>query len=213
MVKNPFNPSQIHINQAGNPSIPPSTTTSASSHVTLTEKNLKSADKLAPKSPAPSSKPSHVTHQTFETFVDIKPSQKVRFWSPEVLHNKKIRQMVAQGPYQARGTSREVPTNQKVRFDKKIKSASNVRFWVHQRKRSATIGSQTKGKSARRSKPAKSRPDRPEIRRKPHGMEVAGTRHPSWTGRQGSPGPGDGLGTQIGPHQTQMGSPGTFRRF
>lgn len=46
---------------------------------------------------------------------------------------------------------------------------------------------------------------------KPHGMEVAGTQHPSWTGRQGSPRPGDGLGTQIGPHQTQTGSPGTFQ--
>ena len=45
---------------------------------------------------------------------------------------------------------------------------------------------------------------------KPYGMEVAGTRHPSWTGRQGSPRPGDGLGTQTRPHQTQKGSPGTF---
>ena len=86
-------------------------------------------------------------------------------------------------------------------------------FRAHRRKVSKTSRIATGGKPARRSKPAQSRPDRPEIRRKPHGMEVAGTRHPSWTGRQGSPGPGDGLGTQIGPHQTHMGSPGTFRRF
>ena len=68
---------------------------------------------------------------------------------------------------------REVPTNQKVRFDKKIKSASNVRFWVHQRKRSATIGSQTRGKSAQRSKPAKSRSDRPGFEEKPYGRRLA----------------------------------------
>ena len=54
-------------------------------------------------------------------------------------------------------------------------------FRAHRRKVSATIGSQTRGKSAQQSKPAKSRPDRPEMRRKPRGMEV---------GRPGSPIPG-----------------------
>ena len=45
-------------------------------------------------------------------------------------------------------------------------------FWAHQRKSSASIGSQTGGKSAHRSKPAKSRPDRPGKKSKPHGTEV-----------------------------------------
>ena len=45
-------------------------------------------------------------------------------------------------------------------------------FWAHQRKSSASIESQTGGKSAHRSKPVKSRPDRPGKKSKPHGMEV-----------------------------------------
>ena len=45
-------------------------------------------------------------------------------------------------------------------------------FWAHQRKSSASIESQTGGKSAHRSKPVKSRPDRPGKKSKPHGTEV-----------------------------------------
>ena len=45
-------------------------------------------------------------------------------------------------------------------------------FRAHQRKSSASIESQTGGKSAHRSKPVKSRPDRPGKKSKPHGMEV-----------------------------------------
>ena len=67
---------------------------------------------------------------------------------------------------------REVPTNQKVRFDKKIKPHQMSVFRAHQRKSSASIESQTGGKSAHRSKPAKSRPDRPGKKSKPHGTEV-----------------------------------------
>ena len=45
-------------------------------------------------------------------------------------------------------------------------------FWAHRRKSSASIESQTGGKSAHRSKPVKSRPDRPGKKSKPHGTEV-----------------------------------------
>ena len=45
-------------------------------------------------------------------------------------------------------------------------------FSAHQRKSSASIGPQTRGKLAHRSKPAKSRPDRPGRKSKPHGTEV-----------------------------------------
>ena len=57
-----------------------------------------------------------------------------------------------------------------------------------------------------------SRPDGPGREEKP---QVRGCRTPvqCGTGRQDNLGPGDGLGLDHGPHQTQTGSPGTFRRF
>jgi hypothetical protein len=85
--------------------------------------------------------------ETFQTFVDTKPSQKSVFWSPEVTHNEKYVRLTKKTSYvvptKVRTTKNFVKMSPEGAYNKKLRQnvaggAYNKKTWPGQAKRDAT---------------------------------------------------------------------------